>query len=274
MIVDTHVHVVTADRDAYPQSGAPPKWPATPVEDLLSFMETASIDRALLVQSYFTYGYDNRYAIDAALAHPERFRSVVVLDPFSPDAPGQLRDMVENRGVAGIRMMADAELSVALDAEGATPLWRRAAELRVPVCVACLIGDVPRVIGRLEAFPEMVVCMDHIWGLDVGIGPDHARIQPVLALSRFPNVHLKIAPNNSHSLRKNNGDAGTFYSLLVRTFGADRILWGSNFPAHPAAYGTLEDRLDLMRSDLAFLPESDRAAIFGGNALRLWPTLA
>lgn len=274
MIVDTHVHVVTADKAAYPQTEAPPKWPATPVTDLIAAMDGAGVDKALLVQSYFTYGYDNSYAIDAALAHPGRFRSIVVLDPFDPAAPDRLSEMVASRGVRGLRMMVDGELAAGLDAEAATPLWARAAELGIPVCVAALIGDVARVTGRLEAFPDMVVCMDHIWGLEVGTGPAHDLIAPVLALARYPNVHIKIAPNNSHSLRRNGADPARFYGLIAERYGTARMLWGSNFPAHPAAYGPLPDRLGLLQRDLSQFSAGEQAAIFGGNAVRLWPDLA
>lgn len=119
MIVDTHVHVVSDDRKKYPQikdtehaGSAPtvadigqPEWPALTVETLLSTMDECGIDRALLVQTYFTYHFDNSYMIDAALAHPKRFLSVCVIDQLAKDAPDLLTELVEKRGVRGLRMM-------------------------------------------------------------------------------------------------------------------------------------------------------------------------
>ena len=91
MIVDTHVHVFTADRKKYPQSrdtsraGSIPsssdsgqtEWPPTTVENLIAPTNEADVDKATLVQASFAYEYDNSYAIDAALAHPARFTAVV-----------------------------------------------------------------------------------------------------------------------------------------------------------------------------------------------------
>jgi predicted TIM-barrel fold metal-dependent hydrolase len=50
-------------------------------------------------------------------------------------------------------------------------------------------------------------------------------------------------------------------------------MWGSNYPAHPEAYGSLPDSWALGQRDLSFLSEADRRLVFGDNALRLWPDL-
>jgi predicted TIM-barrel fold metal-dependent hydrolase len=59
--------------------------------------------------------------------------------------------------------------------------------------------------------------------------------------------------------------------LLVKTFGADRLMWGSNFPA---AEGTLSALLAASRRVIGCLPEQDQEAIFGGAAKRIYPALA
>ena len=119
MIVDTHVHVFTDDRKKYPQirdtprAGAIPtiaeigqtEWPLTTVEILMKSMDEAGVDKATLVQAYFVYEYDNRYTVDSALGHPERFTGVVVLDPMDPRSPDELSRLVEGRGVTGLRFM-------------------------------------------------------------------------------------------------------------------------------------------------------------------------
>ena len=114
MIVDTHVHIVSDDRKKYPRSsdgalgaGAPsvrdmgqPEWPALTVETLIEKMDENGIDRAVLVQTYYTYLYDNTYMIDCALAHRDRFQSVCVIDQLAPGAPDLLSaKLVEEHGV-------------------------------------------------------------------------------------------------------------------------------------------------------------------------------
>ena len=55
-----------------------------------------------------------------------------------------------------------------------------------------------------------------------------------------------------------------------KEFGANRIAWGSNFPA---AKQTLPELVALGRDSLAFLPQADRDWIFEKTALTLYPAL-
>src|SRR5438552_17777757 len=91
MGVDTQAHVVSGDQERYPLN--PPgteaaafiasRWfdaPALAVEDLLGRMDATGIDRAVLVQAFSAYQYDNRYTADAAAAHRDRLASACIID--------------------------------------------------------------------------------------------------------------------------------------------------------------------------------------------------
>ena len=59
---------------------------------------------------------------------------------------------------------------------------------------------------------------------------------------------------------------------LVERFGADRLMWGSDYSqTHDRSYAEL---LGLAEAATAELSPGDRAAYLGGTALRLWPELA
>jgi L-fuconolactonase len=70
MIVDTHVHAVSADQRKYPRQvtpGAPGKWVQNmSAEMLLSLNAQAGIDKTVLVHAYSAYRYDNSYTADCA----------------------------------------------------------------------------------------------------------------------------------------------------------------------------------------------------------------
>lgn len=273
MIVDTHVHIVAEDRNKYPPKADAPAWPVTTAEMLISMMDANGIDRALLVQTYFTYGYDNSYVADSAVAYPDRFLGVCVLDPLAPEAPDQLSELYERGRVRGIRLMNDRKKNViSIDDPKTFPLWERIAALKIPVCMAALIEDVARVRVPAERFPQVPIALDHLWGLKVE-GPKFETIQPFLELARHPNIYVKTAPNNSVAVREVKGDTQTFYQRIVDTFGAQRIMWGSNYPAHTHAYGGIKERLGLGKADLGFLSADEQKWIFGETALKLWPDL-
>lgn len=285
MIVDTHVHVVADDRKKYPQvtdrehaGAAPtvadlgqPEWPALTAQSLLAMMDACGVDRALLVQTYFTYHFDNRYMIDSALAHPDRFSSVCVIDQLAADAPALLTRLVEKAGVRGVRMMG-ARGPGALGDPRSFPLWERAEALGIPICIGAKIEEVPELEAPLARFHKVPVALEHVWGLKLG-DPPYALLDPLFAMARFPNVYLKTAPNNSYAAREGKAEPRDFFARLVERFGAKRIMWGSNYPAHWHKYGGLKERLAIMEADFSFLGAEDRRWIFGETALTLWPEL-
>jgi predicted TIM-barrel fold metal-dependent hydrolase len=70
MIIDTHVHIVAPDQQRYPRKLAPDSgWVLDMSGDtMLGLMNQAGIDRAMLVQAYTAYEYDNDYVADIGRA--------------------------------------------------------------------------------------------------------------------------------------------------------------------------------------------------------------
>jgi len=271
MIVDTHVHVISDDHKRFPKIAKPYEWPEMTAEMLLATMDQCGIGRALLVQPYFTYHFDNSYQAEAALAHRDRFLCVCVLDQVAPAAPDILSDLVENHGVRGVRFMHIGDKGIHRDPR-AFPLWQRAIRHGIPICVAASLDEIADVRVVLDKFPEATVALEHMWATTTG-DPPYDSLKPVMELARFPNLRLKICPNNSHAARVGKSTPRAFFGMVAEHFGARRMMWGSNYPAHWDKYGKIPERLALMQADLAFLPEDDRRWFFGETALTLWPGL-
>ena len=286
MIVDTHVHVFTDDRKKYPQirdtarAGSIPsiteigqtEWPLTTVETLIEMMDEAGVAKATLVQAYFVYEYDNRYTVDATLAHRDRFASIVVLDPMDPGAPGELGRLVEKQGVAGLRFMR-GRLPVSSLGEPATfPLWERMQSLGIPLAVNDRVAEIPKIRKAMERYPGVKVAFEHAWGHKVGAPPDYSVLEPLFAFADNPNVYIKTAINNIAAAREGGGTPEQLYAKLVKVFGANRIMWSSNYPAHPK-FGGIKARLEESRKALAFLGQADQDWILGKTALSLYPSL-
>ena len=94
MIVDTHVHAVSADQRRYPRQvtpGASGEWVQNmSAEMLLSLNAEAGIDKTVLVQAYSAYQYDNSYTADCAARYPGHFAGVSIPDPLQTDTPDNL----------------------------------------------------------------------------------------------------------------------------------------------------------------------------------------
>ena len=286
MIVDTHVHVFTDDRKNYPQlrdtarAGAIPsitdigqtEWPLTTTENLIAMMDDAGVDKATLVQAYFVYEYDNSYTVDSALKYPSRFASVVVLDPMDKAAPDELSRLVEKQGVTGIRFMRGRLPESALGHPATFPLWERIQSLKLPLAVNDRVWEIPKITKAMEKYPDVKVAFEHAWGHKVGAPPGYSVLEPLFALAGNPNVYIKTAINNIAAAREGGGTPEQLYTKLVQVFGAKRIMWSSNYPAHPK-FGGIKPRLEASKKALAHLSAEDQAWILGETALSFYPSL-
>ena len=286
LIADTHVHVFTDDRKTYPQirdtarAGSIPtiteigqtEWPLTTVERLIAQMDEAGVHVATLVQAYFVYEYDNRYAIDASAAHADRFTGVVVLDPLDPRSPDELSRMVESGHVTGIRFMRGRLPESSLGKPATFPLWARIQALGMPLAINDRIEDYPRIRAAMERYPDVKVAFEHSWGHKVGAPPAYDVLQPLFDLAGNPNVYIKTAINNIAAARDGGGTPQQLYTRLVDVFGAKRIMWSSNYPAHPK-FGDIKPRLEASKEALAHLSADEQAWIFGKTALAFYPAL-
>jgi len=285
VIVDTHVHVFTDDRKKYPQirdtprAGAIPtiteigqtEWPLTTTEILMRSMDEAGVDKAALVQAYFVYEYDNSYTVDSALKYPNRFTGVVVLDPMDAKAPDELTRLVKDKRVTGLRFMRGRLPASSLGEPATFPLWERMQSLGIPLAVNDRIGELSKIRNAMNRYPGVKVAFEHAWGHKVGL-PPYRVLDPLFAFADNPNVYIKTAINNIAAAREAGGTPEALYARLVQVFGAQRIMWSSNYPAHPK-FGSIKARLEEAKKALAFLGKEDQAWIFGETALSVYPSL-
>lgn len=69
------------------------------------------------------------------------------------------------------------------------------------------------------------------------------------------------------------GTPRQLYEKLLSVFGAKRVMWSSNYPAHPK-FGNIKERLRISNKALAFMSEEDQAWILGNTALSFYPAAA
>lgn len=279
MVIDTHVHVIAEEEQRYPFTHSRESRPwyldaRVSAEQLLGLMKGAGVDRAIFVQPRGAYGYDNAYHADSAARYPDRSVGVCALDPLGPDAPQQLSYWIEERGVQGLRLFADAEAAW-LDDPHTYPLWERAGVLGIPVCIQ--FGGRPERLPKLRAmvarFPGVPVVLDHMAGL---LGPRHSDIvlfllQELLDLADLPNVFLKVSTVNLAPLSTLGEEGFDVFRRVLDRYGSQRLMWGSNYPV--SQQGSYADMVDLGRSALPFLSDNDRRWLLADTALSLWPSL-
>lgn len=277
---DTHTHAVSPDTGTYPPAplgGARSGWSeahAVDIDGLIRALDDAGVERAVLVHASTVYGFDNRYVADMLAAHRDRFVGVGSVDFVSDSAVEDLRELVEEQGFSGVRIrVSDGTTKVPTPGSGITDermtgVWQYVTALGVPVCIQLHSKDAPKLAQVLDQYPSMTVLLDHLGRPDASGGPDYPNLAELGQLARFPGVHLKITPPALKRLREQpEVDATEVLARLVSIFGAERLLWGSNFPASP---GILAELLADIEQTLPALDEAGRTAILGGNAARIY----
>jgi L-fuconolactonase len=278
-VIDTHCHVVSPDRVKYPLApigGKQSDWsserPTTP-EQLLAAMDSAGVTKAVVVQASTAYGHDSSYLADSLARFPERFTGVFSLDPLQPDATERMAYWM-SRGMTGMRVFTTGSTMPGqqtwLDDERAFPVWEKAGKEGLPIAVQMTTDGIPLLLKIVERFPDTKFLLDHLARFNITDGPPYAKAEGIFGLAKYPSIYMKITSRTIENSHSGKATPETIFPKLVKTFGASRLMWGSNFPAHD---DTLSNILTETRHALASLSEADVAMILAGTAESVYPTL-
>jgi predicted TIM-barrel fold metal-dependent hydrolase len=279
-LIDIHPHIISPDTQRYPLDplgGERSGWSANRPADLeqyLAAMNEAGVDKAAIVQSSTTYGFDNAYVAEAVAAHPKRIDGVYSVDMLAPDAKEKILYWSQ-RGLGGLRMFTTGSTmpgqAPGLEDPRLHAAWALAGELGYSVCVQMTQAAVPALEKLLSGFPGTRVVIDHMMKPDISGGEPYEKARFLFDLARFGNLYLKLSSRNTAEARQGKATPEGFFGRVVKEFGADRIAWGSNFPA---TEGTLTEIVAELKASIAFLSEQDRHWIMAGTAQKLYPRLA
>ncbi len=272
MRIDSHQHFWKLSRGDYgwltPDKG--PIYRDFGPADLAPFRARNAIARTIIVQAAPTVA-ETRYMLEIAAADPGVAGVVGWVDFAAGDAPATIRELARDPLLVGLRPMVHdiADDDWLLRADIAPALREMAA--------SGLVFDAlvqPRHLSRLLAFadrhPELRIVIDH------GAKPfiRARKLDPwradMAALAARAHVVCKLSGLATQAVEDwRTADLAPYVEHLVATFGPSRLLWGSDWPVVDLA-GGYDRWFDAAGELTASLPQSDRDAIFGGNAARVY----
>jgi predicted TIM-barrel fold metal-dependent hydrolase len=287
VIVDCHAHVarvMTGFREPlrygkvqdqgqvaqmFPPSFDPP---ASPPEVLLGYMDQVGVDHTFLVQHH-VYGNQNELVLECVRRWPDRFTGFGYLGGMGqPDAADQLERLIEN-GMAGLKIELPSTQRLRpefrFDGEAEMKVFDRLNRLGRPLVVdinGAPLEVVPQIRRVIETYPKIHLVVTHVGGAPGEGWQQRARLAKVdpkrgwidlAALPLFWGVEQEYPyPKAQETVR-----------WAVEEFGADRVMWGTDYPP-TLNHGTYRQLLDWVRRHSAFLTDEQRAGIIGGNAER------
>ncbi|MGC3980335.1 MAG: amidohydrolase family protein [Steroidobacteraceae bacterium] len=283
-LFDGHMHPISDDTSKYPQSpqtmpmpgdngmaanqgmtpggapaaGAPGGMASGPqgeriVPDFdkrgLKWLDEEGVAAIAAVQKRGTYGTDNSYTLDISNEHPDRLRAIVILDAEKPESVTQLRDMIDKRKAAGIRLTGSFATDGSLpwlNSPQARKVWEVANNAGAVVDLMVTSQDstaaVPILIDLAKTYPKVRVVVDHVLSpkaesSDFGINATYAQ------LAKQRNIYLKYTIINLDSFDAAKVPTSGFVRKLVDVYGADHVLWGSDAGNSPGTYHELVGRI-------------------------------
>ena len=266
--IDTHIHIWTQDTKRYPGNDLEDFEPKEFMpEDILRHAKPSGVSRIVMVQ-IGNYGPDNTILTDTIERFPGVFGGIGQVDHDGETIESDMKGLLE-QGITGFRIGAGADVETWLQHPGYEKMFEVAAQTGQAICPITHPPGVPEIDRMCSKYPDTTVVIDHMTRLaEMQPANDH-NIDQLCALSRFPNVYVKIS--RLHSQGKKTPpyeDLIPVVNRIIDAFGPDRLMWGSDSP-YQVVLATYEDSISLVRDKLG-LSDTDKQKILNDTPAKLF----
>ena len=275
-VVDAHHHFWDPSRADYP-------WMTDELaairrrfgpEDLAPLAARAGVNRTILVQTRSSLDETREFL---ATAFANDFVAGVVgwvdlTDPTIAEAIAKLADGPGGTSLVGIRHQVHDEPD---------PAWLLRGEVDRGIATVGAAGlvydllvrprELPAALENVRAHPDVAFVIDHLAKPPIRAG----ELEPWLSLMRpfgeLDNVACKVSglvtEADWHDWKVD--DLRPFVDAALEIFGADRLMFGSDWPVCLLA-ATYADVVEAARSATAELSSDEHDELFGGTARRVY----
>ena len=252
LAIDAHVHITPDGR--WFDTGLDAS-----VERLLREMDTAKVDRAVLIPLPGAAGND--FIAKTCRRHPDRLLGLALLDPaWSEDARERLLEIRDGLGLAGLKVHPRRQ-NLDPNHPALQPVLEQAGSLGLPVVFCTYPGPCRVPLERLSPYNYDQLAKRH-GGTTIVLA--HAGVHRVMdayfTAKANPNVYLEI----SHVFRYLQDTSLINDLAWVMDKLDQRVIYGSDFPEV-----SLSQYKSLVEAAASSRPDCDLKAVMGGNLKRL-----
>lgn len=234
MIIDSHLHIWSLARGDY-------TW-LTPdlsklyfdhqLDDILPLFEQQGVSKCILVQAAPSVA-ETHYLLTQAQIHSEHVAGVIGwIDFASNQALEQLEELSLEPLIRGIRpMLQDLKPdSWILQAQFA-PVFQGLINKGLVFDALVSHAQLPVVYELASRYPELKIVIDHCGKPDLDNGNHQSWLADLTKLAQFPQISIKLSGLPAQSTAAfNQQHAFKYVSDVICLYGADRVLWGSDWP--------------------------------------------
>jgi L-fuconolactonase len=272
MRIDAHHHLWTLARGDYGwlTPALAPIYRDFQLSDLAPHLSTAGIEGTILVQATPTEA-ETMFLLDIAES-AEVVRGAVGWTDFdAADGAARIDALAARNLLVGLRpMVQDIADDDWLLRPALPPLLAAMARNRLVFDALVLPRHLPRLLQVIARHPDLTFVLDHCGKPRLATGEIATWQRDTALLAEHPNIVCKVSGLVTEAATGwKIADLRQAVDHVVACFGAQRLLWGSDWPVVDLA-GGYERWFAAAETLLADLSPGDKAAIFGGNAARIY----
>ena len=262
--VDAHLHLwrTVAGETPHVHTIVPPQTDV-PVDWARHVMHDHAMDRAVLVQPVFP-GEDNSYiARSCHRLTGAGARPVCVVDPRVPRTNARLA--VRRQGCRGLRLRPHTRSRKRpfFTHPSTYPLWEAADRLRIVISLLAGPPHIAMIDACTSQYPDVRIILDHLAYPDPAAGPKSADFRRLLELASHANVFVKVSGYHHFSQEPFPfHDCWELFRSVYDHFGANRLLWGSDFP-HVLRTTDYASCISMLTDALPRLTTAEREHVMG-----------
>ena len=239
-------------------------------EDFLPIQQSTQIDATIAVQADQS---EQETDFLLSLAKQTTFIKGVVgwIDLRAQDVQGKLAKYSGEKLLKGFRHIVQSEPDGFLSDPAFIRGVNKLAHYNYTYDLLIYHHQLPEALKFASETTNVKIVVDHIAKPSIQTGEKTHWELNMAALSSFKNIHCKL----SGMVTEANWNSWTYEQLepfideVFETFGADRIMYGSDWPVCLIA-GNYHDQLSVVERYISRLSESEKRGVLGDNAKRFY----
>jgi len=242
-----------------------------PYEIALAVMNAAGVYAAVITQEYLD-GNQNAYLAEVQKKCPERFFIHGLLDFCQPERlSDEFEEVIRKYAFRGIKVPAmnlpKAEPRIYLNEPNLMAVFERMEKLGMILSIDLDYGDsqVEEMRDVARSFPALTITVGHFAAVN---RKDWLK---QLRLAEEPNIYIESG-GLTWLYRHEDPPflvAQEAFRGAAEHVGVGKLMWGSDHPRTMVDF-TYEQTLDFLLHGCTFFSDSEKAAILGGTALRIY----
>lgn len=272
MSIDAHFHCWQLARGDYGwlTPALAPIYRDVAVADWQAQAAPHGVTGGVLVQAAPS-GAETAFLLAQADAHPAVLGVVGWVDLAAADAPARIAQLARHPRLKGLRpMLQDIDEVQWIVQPALAPALQAMADNGLVFDALVKPAHLPHLLTLALRYPDLRIVIDHAGKPDIAAGQWQPWADGMARLASQTGACCKLSGLLTEAgPRPAPGAARPWAAHVLACFGADRLVWGSDWPVLEMA-GSYAQWWAETRQLLAHLSPQAQAAVMGGNARRLY----